>query len=342
LNSLTLALDAMGGDFGPRATVPAAALALQKFPHLSIKFVGNEAILRPLLAQHQLDSHPRFELIHAPQTVAMDDKPVVALRSRRESSMRLGLELVRRNEALAFVSAGNTGALVAMAKTVLRVLPGVDRPALVSAIPHALGGHSYLLDLGANVSCDVNALFQFALMGAALAETVDGLSQPRVALLNVGSEEIKGNDLVKRTAQLLSDCADVNFTGYIEGNDLFLGKADVIVADGFVGNVALKAAEGLVALIRQRLKQALSRSITARIAALLLKPLIQKELQQLNPDQYNGASLIGLRGIVVKSHGNADVNALVNAIGAAVIEVERQVPERITNKLEAVLLDKHG
>ncbi len=337
---LTIALDAMGGDVGPRVSVPAAAQALNSSPRLHILAVGHQDVLRPLLKQYQLLDHPRLTLVHAPEAVGMNDKPMVAVRGLRSSSMRIALQLVNQGKAQACVSAGNTGALMALSKLVLKVLPGVDRPALISSIPNINDGQTYLLDLGANISCDSESLFQFALMGAVMAEKVEGLKSPKVALLNVGEEEIKGNDQVKRTAQLLSECPQINYVGYIEGHDLFSAKADVIVADGFVGNITLKTCEGLAKLFKDQLNAGVNRNWFTRFIGYLLGPSLKRQLSHLNPDQYNGASLIGLRGIVVKSHGSANQIAFCNAIEEAIKEIDRQVPSQITEKLEAVLLER--
>ena len=340
MHDLSIALDAMGGDFGPQVSVPAAQQALNFFPELHLILVGNRAEIDPLIQQYQLSQHPRLRVIHASETISMNDKPLLALRGLKDSSMRVALNLVKLGEAQACVSSGNTGALMALSKTILKVLPGIDRPALITALPNIKGGHTYLLDLGANISCDADTLFQFALMGSVLAEKVEGREFPKIALLNIGEEEIKGNDQVKRAAQLLSACAQINYTGYIEGNDLFSGKADVIVADGFVGNVTLKTCEGLAKLFKQQLISSINQNWFTRCVGFLLKPSLKPQLAHMNPDLYNGASLIGLRGIVIKSHGSAQTKAFLNAIKAAVKEVERQVPAQITDKLEAVLLER--
>ncbi|MCE2570327.1 phosphate acyltransferase PlsX [Motilimonas eburnea] len=340
MHDLTIALDAMGGDFGPQVSVPAVQQALNLFPQLHIILVGATCDVMPYLKQHQLDCHPRFRFVHASETVGMNDTPLQALRGLKDSSMRVALNLVQAGEAQACVSGGNTGALMALSKMILKSLPGIDRPALITAMPNTRGTHTYLLDIGANVSCEADTLFQFALMGSVLAEKVEGLSHPKVALLNVGEEEIKGNDQVKRAAQLLANCAQVNYAGFIEGHDVFTGKADVIVADGFVGNITLKTSEGLAKLFKQQLISSINHNWFTRCLGYLLKPSLKPQLAHLNPDLYNGASLIGLRGIVIKSHGSAQSRAFLNAIKAAVKEVERQVPAQITDKLEAVLLER--
>ncbi len=337
---LTLALDMMGGDHGPHTTIPAALAAVCEFPDLHLILCGDEAILTEQLKLHGVFPHPQLSLRHCSQAVSMADKPSVALRSKRDSSMRVALDLVDKGEVQACVSAGNTGALMAMAHFVLKMLNGVDRPALITALPAMEANPVYMLDLGATVNCDADTLFQFAVMGSVMAEEVIGISQPKVALLNMGEEEIKGSDQIKRAAMLLSECHEINYIGYIEGNDIFSGKADVIVCDGFVGNVALKTCEGVAKLILRRFEASIKDKVTAQLFGWLIKPFIKNLYQGVNPDHYNGASLIGLRGIVVKSHGNASKDAFLSAIRQAVREVERQVPAKIKDRLEHVLIDK--
>ena len=337
MSTQTVALDIMGGDIGPSETVPAAVQALSLLPQLHLVLVGDQHQTAPLLQQHGLLNHPRVRLVHASQVVGMGEKPIVALRTLKDSSMRVTLDLVKSGAADACVSAGNTGALMAMAKCVLKSLPGVDRPALIKALPTVNGKRTVMLDLGANVSCDADTLLQFAVMGAVVAEKVEGIASPRVALLNVGEEEIKGNDLVRHSAELLRQCRALNFAGFIEGDRIFSGDCDVIVCDGFVGNVALKTAEGVVRMMAElagypRKK----RSILGRLAGFMFK----RRFSYLNPDQYNGASLLGLRGIVVKSHGRAERRALCHAILLAAQEARHQLPLQIADRLESVFSDR--
>ncbi|MCO4202777.1 phosphate acyltransferase PlsX [Aeromonas taiwanensis] len=337
MSTQTVALDIMGGDIGPSETVPAAVQALSLLPQLHLALVGDQHQTAPLLQQHGLLNHPRVRLVHASQVVGMGEKPIVALRTLKDSSMRVTLDLVKSGAADACVSAGNTGALMAMAKCVLKSLPGVDRPALIKALPTVNGKRTVMLDLGANVSCDADTLLQFAVMGAVVAEKVEGIASPRVALLNVGEEEIKGNDLVRHSAELLRQCRALNFAGFIEGDRIFSGDCDVIVCDGFVGNVALKTAEGVVRMMAElagypRKK----RSILGRLAGFMFK----RRFSYLNPDQYNGASLLGLRGIVVKSHGRAERRALCHAILLAAQEAKHQLPLQIADRLESVFSDR--
>ncbi|MBG0756019.1 phosphate acyltransferase PlsX [Vibrio cidicii] len=340
MQSITVALDAMGGDFGPRVTVPAAVQALSHFPELKVILTGDQPLITTQLSRLGYKPDSRLTIQHCSRVISNSEKPSLALRNSQDSSMRLAIELVSDGKADACVSGGNTGALMALSRFILKLLPGIDRPALVSALPTVSAGRSWMLDLGANISCDADSLFQFAVMGAALAE--EHLNRvPKVAVLNVGVEEIKGNDVVKRCAELLNQTDAVNFVGFIEGNQILQNVADVIVCDGFVGNVCLKASEGTAQLFIEKIKNSMATSsIKGWIAKKLLSGLFY-ELKTLNPDQYNGASLLGLRGIVIKSHGSADVSAVVNAIGEAVHEVKRQVPSRISDRLEAVLLERH-
>lgn len=330
----------MGGDHGPLSTIPAAIEAVAEFPSLDLILCGDSQLLQQQLQNAGYADHPQLSIKHASQQVLMTDRPSVALRTKRDSSMRVALDLVEKQQVQACVSAGNTGALIAMAHFVLKMLGGVERPALISALPTTVGSPVFMLDLGATVNCDSDTLFQFAVMGAVMAEEVEGIFKPKVALLNMGEEEIKGSDQIKRTSLLLSECADINYIGYIEGNDIFSGKADVIVCDGFVGNVALKTCEGVAKLIIKRLEHALKNSMSAHLFGWMIKPLLKSIGSGVNPDHYNGASLIGLRGIVVKSHGNATKEAFLSAIRQAVREVERQVPAKIKDRLEHVLIDK--
>ncbi|GIU53261.1 MULTISPECIES: phosphate acyltransferase PlsX [Shewanella] len=339
MTDLTLALDVMGGDNGPLVTVPAALQALKFNSQLSIILVGNQAEIDPHLVEIDSAVRARIQIIHTTEVITMCDRPIQAIRSRKQSSMRLALELVKDGKAQACVSAGNTGALMALAKILLKTLPGVDRPALVSCLPAVTGKPVYLLDLGANVSCDSETLFQFAVMGSVLCEAVHKRAKPKVALLNVGIEDVKGNDQVQQAAQYLMDTEQVNYTGFVEGDEIFTGSVDVIVCDGFVGNITLKTSEGIAKLLVHQLKRGLTQGLFVRMLSKLLAPRIQSVLSKMNPDHYNGASLIGLRGIVVKSHGNADEAAYLQAINLAATEAKRRLPEMIKDRLETILLD---
>ncbi|MDO6446062.1 phosphate acyltransferase PlsX [Colwellia sp. 1_MG-2023] len=341
LNDLTIALDVMGGDKGPLVTIPAAILAIQKSQRLHLILCGDEKVIQELLSAHKVLTHPQLSIFATSEVVSMDEKPSSALRNKKNSSMRKALDLVKEGKAQACVSAGNTGALFATAHYVLKTLPGVERPALISSLPtHEDNKHVFMLDLGANVFCDSTILYQFGVMGSAMAEEVDGIEKPRIALLNMGEEDIKGSDHIKMAASQLNANTSINYVGFIEGNDIFTNKADVIVCDGFVGNVALKTCEGVAKLVYEKLKHVLSKHFFARFIGKLLASTLKKLFKPLNPDQYNGASLIGLRGIVIKSHGNASVLAFESAIFEAMKEVERQVPIKIKNKLALGLTDK--
>ncbi|PSQ94051.1 MAG: phosphate acyltransferase PlsX [Proteobacteria bacterium SW_6_67_9] len=328
---ITVALDAMGGDHGASVVVPAALRALTRHEQLHLILVGDRAVVEGALPAHDI-RRQRIRVHHASQTVAMDEAPAQALRSKKDSSMRVALRLVKEGQAQACVSAGNTGALMATARYVLKTLPGIERPAIITAIP-AQQGHTHMLDLGANVDCTAAHLAQFASMGSTLASAVDGLEHPRVGLLNVGAEQIKGNEQVKEADQLLAQ-TDVNYIGYVEGDDICGDRADVIVCDGFVGNVALKTTEGVAKVISQYLRQEFKRNLLNRLIALVAIPVMSRLKKRIDPRRYNGASLLGLNGIAIKSHGNADEVSFTNAIDIAVLEVQHNVPTLINQQLE--------
>jgi glycerol-3-phosphate acyltransferase PlsX len=331
---ITIALDAMGGDAGASVVVPAAVEAITQHADVNIILVGDETRLRQELQTAGAEKHSsRLSIHHASQQVEMDELPSSALRGKKDSSMRVALNLVKDGSADACVSAGNTGALMATSRFVLKMLPGIDRPAICTSLP-SIKSHTWMLDLGANVDCNAEHLFQFAMMGSVLAEAVDGNSQPRVGLLNVGEEEIKGNEQVKDAAKLLSENMP-NYDGYAEGDDIYKGGFDVIVCDGFVGNVSLKTSEGLAKMVAAFIKQEFTRNIFTRLAALVAMPVLKAFRNRIDPRSYNGASLLGLRGIVIKSHGSADAFAFANAIKVAILEVREDVPQRITAQLQA-------
>jgi glycerol-3-phosphate acyltransferase PlsX len=331
---MRIALDAMGGDHGPSAVIPAAIHVLQTHPDLRLILVGNEGAIGETLASHPAYPKERLSIHHASQKVEMNELPSQALRTKKDSSMRVAIDLVKSGEVDACVSAGNTGALMATARFVLRTLPGIDRPAFCSAMP-GIHGHSHMLDLGANVDSSPEQLFQFAVMGTALTSAVENKENPTVALLNVGEEEIKGDDRVKQAAALLAN-SHLNYIGFVEGNDIYQGTVDVIVCDGFAGNVALKASEGVARMLMHFIKEEFTRSPMTKLAALVAKPVLHAVRNRLDPRHYNGASLLGLRGIVVKSHGGADHISFETAIREAVLEVEKNVPKRISHQLEDI------
>jgi glycerol-3-phosphate acyltransferase PlsX len=321
----------MGGDHGLATTIPASVKALSAFPQLQLLLVGDEEAIKQQLAYHQYDAS-RVVIQSAPQVVDMDEAPSKALRGKRQSSMRFAIDAIKNGRADAAVSAGNTGALMAMAKFVLKTLPGIERPAICTMLPR-IGGHTMMLDLGANVGSSGENLLQFALMGHVLARAVDGIDQPRIGLLNIGQEEMKGHARIWEADALLKEWP-LNYVGYVEGNEIFTGNIDVVVCDGFDGNIALKASEGVAKMIRHYMKSAFMRSWWTKALALLASPVLKSFAHSIDPRRYNGASLLGLRGIVVKSHGGADALAFEYAIRQAIIEVEKQVPQRIAASLE--------
>ena len=326
----------MGGDHGPEVIVPAALSVIAENDAIDLILVGDREAIGESLRRAKARPSGRLQVRHTSQRVEMDDLPSQALRTKKDSSMRVAVELVREKSAHACVSAGNTGALMAIARFLLKTLPGVDRPAICSALP-SMTGHTHVLDLGANVEASARHLFEFAVMGSVLASAVDDRPRPRVALLNIGQEEIKGNERVKEAARMLAD-TDIHYIGFVEGDDLYRGTADVIVCDGFVGNVALKSSEGVAHMITHFVKQEFQRSLFARVAACLAAPVLKASRTRFDPREYNGASLVGLRGTVVKSHGSADVKAFARAIKEAGAEVYQNIPERISAQLACMLV----
>ncbi|WP_090137253.1 phosphate acyltransferase PlsX [Kosakonia oryziphila] len=339
MTRLTLALDVMGGDFGPSVTVPAALQALNSNSQLNLLLVGDPDAITPLLAKADFEQRSRLLIIPAQSVIASDARPAQAIRASRGSSMRMALELVKEGRAQACVSAGNTGALMGLAKMLLKPIEGIERPALVTVLPHQQKGKTVVLDLGANVDCDSRMLAQFAIMGSVMAEEILGIANPRVALLNIGEEETKGHDNIRDAAALLRSVPSMNYIGYLEANELLTGKTDVLVCDGFTGNVTLKTMEGVVRMFLSLLKSQ-SEGQKRSWWLILLKRWLQKSLSRrfshLNPDQYNGACLLGLRGTVIKSHGAANQRAFTVAIEQAVQAVQRQIPQRIAARLESV------
>ena len=334
--SAPIAIDAMGGDFGPHRIVPACIASLAEFPSLHLVLVGQAPVLEELIARHPGVDRARLHVEHASEVIGMDERPTHALRGKPDASMRVMLELVRSGKAQACVSAGNTGALMALSLYVLKPLPGIDRPAMVTAVPTA-NGVCHLLDLGANVDCSAEQLYQFAVMGAVAAEA-QGMQRPRVALLNVGTENIKGNQQVKLAASLLQQAEGLNYIGFVEGDGLYRGEADVVVCDGFVGNILLKSSEGLVSMISDRIEALFNEGFVSKLAGAVALPLLKRLRGELAPARHNGASFLGLQGIVVKSHGSASVEGFQSAIRRAVIEVRENLPQRLHGRLEDLLL----
>ncbi len=325
----------MGGDYGPEVTVPAALRALQFSKEIELVLVGQQQVLEAEFKRHNLSNESRISIHNASEIVGMDESPVVALKKKKDSSMRVALNLVNDKTVDACVSAGNTGALMATSKFVLKTIPGINRPAICTALP-TTDGHTHMLDLGANIDCSAEHLLQFAVMGSVLAQSVDGNPHPTVGLLNIGSEAIKGNDTVKK-ANLLIEQTSLNYQGFVEGDDIYTGTVDVVVSDGFVGNVSLKTAEGLASMVNSVLKTNFKKNIFTKIAAIIAMPVLNAVRHTLDPKQYNGASFLGLNGIVIKSHGSADIDSFFNAIKIAIIEIDKSVPERINNEIEQYL-----
>lgn len=327
----TISLDAMSGDLGAGVVVRAAAATLRRYRNVELILVGDETEL-DRLAGHVVGDDRRLCIRNASEIVEMSESPAESLRRKKDSSMRVAIDLVKDGEAAACVSAGNTGALMATAKFVLKMLPGIDRPAIIAEIP-ALGGSFHMLDLGANTEATPEQLFQYALMGSVVAEDIKRIDRPRVALLNIGAEDIKGHDTVKEAAALLSASA-LNYVGFIEGTDLMSGKTDVVVTDGFTGNVALKTMEGTVGVCIHHLKNAFRRNWLTRLQAVFAGPVLRRLAARMDSRNYNGATLAGLNGIVIKSHGGADAYAFQHAIDTAIIEVRNQLPQQIGSMLQ--------
>ncbi len=333
--TITVAVDAMGGDFGPPVTVSAALSALAKDADLRLILVGNANAIEAQLGSLGGGEAQRVDVYPASQTVGMDEPPAQALRNKKDSSMRVAINLVRSGDAQACVSAGNTGALMATARFVLKTLPGIDRPAIVGTLP-GLHGHVHMLDLGANVDSPPELLLQFAVMGSILVKYLENKPNPSVGLLNIGVEDIKGNDVVKRAAELMRD-SQINYQGFVEGDAIYTGNMDVIVCDGFDGNVALKTSEGLAQMIAHIMNQEFRRNPLTRLAGLLALPVMKAFRRRVDHRRYNGATLVGLRGVVIKSHGSADSLAFRQAILVAVTETKKRVPEHISEELETLI-----
>jgi len=319
---MTIALDAMGGDHGPSVVIPAAIKALNLYNSLNLILVGDESTINSALAQEGITDHPRLRIKHTTEVVMMDESPSLAIRTKKDSSMRVAINLVKGGKAKACVSAGNTGALMVTARFVFKTIPGIDRPAIISTMPTRDDQHPLrILDLGANVDTTPEVLFQFAIMGSELCKAVDHIGTPKVALLNIGAEEIKGNEVVKRTAQILHDSDAINYVGYIEADAIFSGLVDIVVCDGFVGNVALKTSEGVASLIAHYIKTEFTQNLFTRFCALFAMPVLNQLRKRIDPARYNGASFIGLNGIVIKSHGGTSALGFLSAIKEAVISL---------------------
>jgi len=332
--AVNVAIDCMGGDHGVRVTVPAALSILKEDPDVSFLLVGRQdAIERELRRAGQVPG-PRLKVVHASEVVEMDEAVAAAMRGKKDSSMRVAINLVEGGEAAACVSAGNTGALMAISRFVLKMLPGIDRPAIATLLP-TLKGHTYVLDLGANVSCEPEHLLQFGIMCSELVRSVEGKPRPTVGLLNIGAEASKGNEQVKQAAELMRG-SGLNFHGYVEGDDIYKGTTDIVVCDGFVGNVALKTSEGLVQMLATYLREEFGRNLLTKLAGLVALPVIRAFKRRVDHRRHNGASLLGLRGIVIKSHGSAGAFAFAFAVRRAVQEARSGVLMHITERMAVI------
>ena len=333
MKPVTIAIDAMSGDRGADVVASAALDAVKENEALSLVLVGIRSELEALLHS----GHSRIRIVEAADVVRMNERPSHALRHKRNSSMAVALGLVRDGVAQGCVSAGNTGALMAFGRSVIRMYPGIERPAIAKLIP-SLRGRCHVLDLGANVDSTAENLYQYALMGSLMASAICNQPEPRVALLNVGEEEIKGNEQVRLASHMLAQCDTINYIGYIEGSDLFRDVADVVVCDGFVGNIALKTGEGVAGLLIELLEQAFTKTFYGKCVGFFARPIIGRLLRLMDPSRHNGASLLGLQGVVIKSHGNANERAMLAAIRQAVREVELEVPSRINDRLDDLMI----
>jgi glycerol-3-phosphate acyltransferase PlsX len=335
VTNLTVSLDAMGGDFGVKVVAKAALDYLEEHQDISLILVGDQQEITAELNKLNVKPYEHLKIHHASQKVEMDEPPSQALRNKKDSSMRVAINLVKEGVADAAVSAGNTGALMATARYVLKTLPGIDRPAITSSMP-SMYGKTYMLDLGANVGCSSQHLLQFAVMGSVLANAIDEIKHPKVGLLNVGEEEIKGNEQVKEAHKVLRQ-TDLNYIGYVEGDDIYCGDVEVVVCDGFVGNVSLKTSEGVAKIVAHYAKEEVTRNIFTKLCGLFALPVLKAFKKRIDPRRYNGASLLGLRGVVVKSHGGADAYSFQHAIEIAHIEASQQVPMKIESRIEEYL-----
>lgn len=328
--TIKVSIDASGGDHGIPVTIKAGIKALGVFKDLHITFVGDQSLIKTELNKHSPSdkTSARIQIVHATEVVLMDESPALALRKKKDSSMRVAINLVKSNEVDACVSAGNTGALMAISRFVLKTIKGIDRPAIMGRMP-TMTGHTHMLDLGANVDSSPQALLEFATMGAIAVEQTESISRPTVGLLNIGEEDMKGNDKIKKTSELLK-ASNLNYTGFVEGDDIYKGTVDLVVCDGFEGNIALKASEGVAAMMGLYLKRAFTRNWLTKIVALIATPVLKDFKASLDPGKYNGASLLGLRGIVVKSHGGANSDSFFMAISEAHLEANAKIIDKIS------------
>ena len=333
---ITIALDMMSGDHGVSSSVPAAEEALLKFHDLFLILVGDDKEINNLLSDKMKDLEgARYKIVHTKEFINMNDEIIAAIRIKKNSSMRLAINAVKNKDADACVSAGNTGALMALSKIILKTIPGIDRPAICGSLPTKFG-QFHMLDLGANVECDAQHLYQFSIMGSALVQSLQLNDKPVVGLMNIGSEEIKGNEKIKSAGQLMQK-SNLNYAGFVEGDDIFSGKFDVIVTDGFVGNIALKSIEGVAKVISHFIKKEFTKNIFTKLSALISLPVMNSVKKKVDPRKYNGASLLGLQGVVVKSHGGADSYAFSQAIDTAYNEVKNELLDKIESLIQTEL-----
>ena len=335
--TIKVSIDASGGDYGIPVTIEAGIKALEAFQDLHLIFVGDEHSINTELSKYSLSKKitTRFDTAHASEVVAMNESPAIALRKKKDSSMRVAINLVKDSKADACVSAGNTGALMAISRFVLKTIKGIDRPAIMGRMP-TMTGHTHMLDLGANVDSSPEALLEFAVMGSIAVQHTENISSPSVGLLNIGEEDMKGNDKIKKTSELLKN-SNLNYVGFIEGDDIYKGTVDLVVCDGFEGNIALKASEGVASMMGHYLKQAFSRNWLTKIVALIASPVLKDFKSSLNPGKYNGASLLGLQGVVVKSHGGASADSFLAAICEAHLEAHAKITEKISSQVSKEL-----
>jgi len=331
--SIKVSIDAPGGDFGFPVTVKAGINALGIYNDLHLHFVGDEKSIQKELNENSIYNTfaDRISVSHASEVISMDESPSTALRHKKDSSMRVAIDLIKNGTVDACVSAGNTGALMAIARFVLKTIEGVDRPAIMGSIP-TLNGHIHVLDLGANVDSKPETLLQFAIMGSIVVQDTENILNPKIGLLNVGVEEMKGHNKIQDTAELLKH-SSLNYSGFVEGDDIFKGVVDVVVCDGFEGNIALKASEGVANMFSHLIKESFNKNLLTKLVAIFAKPVMNNFKSRVDPGQYNGASLLGLKGVVVKSHGNADVDSYFQAIKEAYLEAHAKITDKISAQL---------
>ena len=338
-DKITIALDMMSGDLGVASSVPAAISCIEEIDDIFLILIGNKKSINSLLPSNIKSlEDKRFSIIHTDEFISMNDDIISALRTKKKSSMRLSINSVKDKRADACVSAGNTGALMALSKIILKMIDGIDRPAICTALP-TKKGYMHMLDLGANIECDANNLYQFSIMGAALVQSLEISNSPRIGLLNIGSEDFKGNETIKNAGILLQK-SNINYSGFVEGDDIFSGNFDVIVTDGFAGNIALKSIEGVANVISHFIKTEFKKNLYNKFSALISYPVMRGVKKKVDPRRYNGASLLGLQGVVVKSHGGADSYAFSRAIRTAYYEVKNEILDKIDSLIQTKLSDE--